>query len=250
MRVAIIGAGGVATSMVHALRDKCEISQVFSRELAKARRLATVAGAEPIDRLELLRPDADVVIIAVKDDAIASVIDRCPDGGALWLHTSGSTPIDVFAGHRRRYGVLYPMQSFSPGLIVDMSETHFFVEASDTDALRMTEHVARLMSAHVTQCDSRRRESLHIAAVFACNFANHMWTLADEVMTDSHLPFEALLPLIRSTVAKLDTLAPRQSQTGPAARHDLTIVDRHLSRLDGRKRDIYNLLSQSIMNNG
>ena len=75
-----------------------------------------------------------------------------------------------------------------------------------------------------------------------------MWTLAQEVLDEAGLPFEAMLPLIRTTVDKLDRLSPAQSQTGPAVRHDLKVVANHLAMLDGDKREIYDLLSQSIMN--
>ena len=105
-----------------------------------------------------------------------------------------------------------------------------------------------LLSRHVVEADSEPASQLHVASVFSCNFANHMWTLANEVLDEAGLPFEAMLPLIRTTVDKLDRLSPAQSQTGPAVRHDPQVIDSHLAMLDGDKRDIYDLVSQSIMN--
>ncbi len=248
-RVVIIGSGNVATSLAHGLATRCEVAQIYSRQLAHAQELATAIGCpNATSDLQTLVPDADAYIIAVRDDAIADVIAATPDNGALWVHTSGSKPVSLFEGHRLRYGVLYPMQSFSRQMVVPLDEVHFFIEANDAEVLADVRRLGELISRHVTDADSEQRRRLHVAAVFSCNFANHLWTLADEVLADAGLSFDAMKPLIRTTVEKLDRLAPAQSQTGPAMRHDTQVIASHLAMLDGDKRDIYDLLSQSIMN--
>ena len=248
-RVVIIGSGNVATSLAHGLAARCEVAQIYSRQLAHAQALADAVGCvNATDDLQSLIPDADAYIIAVRDDAIAEVIAATADNGALWIHTSGSKPIDLFAGHRTRYGVLWPMQSFSREVVTPLDEVHFFAEANDDTALSDLMEMASLMSCHVIEADSEKRKLLHIASVFSCNFANHMWTLADEVLSAAGLPFDAMKPLIRTTVDKLDRLSPAQSQTGPAVRHDTQVIDNHLAMLDGDKRDIYRLLTDSIIN--
>ena len=140
------------------------------------------------------------------------------------------------------------MQSFSRQVVTALDEVHFFAEASDEAALGDLMALGRLISRHVVEADSAKRRQLHVASVFSCNFANHMWTLAAEVLDEAGLPFEAMKPLIRTTVDKLDRLAPAQSQTGPAIRHDLKVIASHQAMLDGDKRDIYDLITQSIMN--
>ena len=248
-RVVIIGSGNVATSLAHGLAARCEVAQIYSRQLAHARALADAVGCtDATDDLQSLVNDADAYIIAVRDDAIADVIAATPDNGALWIHTSGSKPIDLFAGYRSRCGVLWPMQSFSREVVTPLDEVHFFAEANNEAALSDLMALGCMMSSHVIEADSDKRKLLHVASVFSCNFANHMWMLADEVLSEAGLPFDALLPLIRTTVDKLDRLSPAQSQTGPAIRHDTQVIDNHLAMLDGDKRDIYQLVSQSIMN--
>lgn len=248
-RVVIIGSGNVATSLAHGLVAHAEVAQIYSRQLAHARELADAVGCkDATDDLQALVPDADAYIIAVRDDVIADVIAAVPDNGALWVHTSGSKPIDLFKGRRARCGVMWPMQSFSREMVVPLDEVHFFIEANDGSALDDLRSLAQLLSCHVTEADSDQRRQLHVASVFSCNFANHMWTLASEVLADAGLSFEAMKPLIRTTVDKLDRLSPSKSQTGPAIRHDTQVIDRHLASLDGDKRDIYRLLSDSIMN--
>ncbi len=247
-RVVIIGSGNVATSLAHCLASRCEVVQIYSRHLSHARELADAVGCPlATDDLQALIADADAYIVAVRDDVIADVIAAVPDNGSLWVHTSGSKGIDLFEGHRSRYGVLWPMQSFSREVVTPLDEVHFFAEGSDAATLDDLMSLGRLMSCHVTEADSERRRLLHVASVFSCNFANHMWTLAAEVLARNGLPFEALLPLIRTTVDKLERLSPAESQTGPAVRHDIKVVDSHLAMLDGDKHEIYRLLSDSIM---
>ncbi len=248
-KVVIIGSGNVATSLAHGLMARCEVVQIYSRQLPHAQALADAIGCPlATDDLMTIVPDADAYIIAVRDDVIADVVAAVPDNGALWLHTSGSKGIDLFKGHRAHYGVLWPMQSFSREVVVELDDVHFFAEASDKKTLEHLMALGHMISHHVIEADSDKRRRLHVASVFSCNFANHMWTLADEVLGDAGLPFDALLPLIRTTVDKLNNLSPAKSQTGPAIRHDTQVLDSHLAMLDGDKREIYRLLSDSIMN--
>ena len=247
-RVVIIGSGNVATSLAHGLSRQCEVVQIYSRQLSHARELAAAVGCpRATSDLGSLASDADVYVIAVRDDAIADVIAATAANGGLWIHTSGSKGIDLFEGQRSRYGVLWPMQSFSREMVARLDAVHFFAEASDEATLADVMAFGHLLSPHIVPADSERRRRLHVASVFCCNFANHMWRLADEVLSEDGLPFEAMLPLIRTTVDKLDHLSPAASQTGPASRHDLEVIARHLAMLEGDKRAIYDLVTQSIM---
>ena len=129
-----------------------------------------------------------------------------------------------------------------------MHEVHIFIEGCDSCATQEVKELAMLLTNNVHEITSTERERLHVAAVFACNFANHMFTLSSEVLDEAGIPFDAMLPLIKTTIAKLDNMTPTQSQTGPAARGDVNVIERHLQSLSGDKHDIYRLLSQSILN--
>ena len=247
-RVVLIGSGNVATSLALALNGKCHLVQVYSRSMASAEALASRVGAQATNDLSQIVTDADIYVISVVDDAITRVLETCPARGGLWVHTSGSTSIDVFKGKRTRYGVLYPMQSFSKSCPARMHDVHIFIEGCDSCATQEVKELAMLLTNNVHEITSRERERLHVAAVFACNFANHMFTLSSEVLDEAGIPFDAMLPLIKTTIAKLDNLTPTQSQTGPAARGDVNVIERHLQSLSGDKHDIYRLLSQSILN--
>ena len=246
-RIVLIGAGNVATHLALGLAEDCEIVQVYSRTLAHACRVATVAGAQAIDCLDSLVNDADVYIICVPDDAIVSMVSRATDNGALWLHTSGTTPLSVLSCCRSQCGVLYPMQSFSREIEVNWGGVHIFVEGNNSTSQGEVEELARLLSPHVVACDSRKRRLLHVSAVFSCNFANDLWINAAEILEQNDLPFDAMMPLIMNTVEKLRSLTPQQSQTGPAWRGDLNVINSHLAMLDGRKQEIYRIMTDDIL---
>ena len=248
MKAVMIGAGNVATNLVRALSATgIEVVQVYSHTLAHARELADTVNAGATDDLSALEMGADIYIISVKDDAIVNVVSSIPDNGALWVHTSGSIPMTVFEGRRQRYGVFYPMQSFSKQIATDFTEVPFFIEAVNDSVALEIEALAQRLSQRVFHATSEQRRRLHIAAVFACNFANHLWTLADDVLRDAELPFDVMLPLISTTVDKLKRLSPAESQTGPAMRRDHRVMQSHMAMLDKDKALIYKTLSDNIM---
>ncbi len=248
-RIVMIGAGNVAWSLAQALAAEHSIVQVYSRHLANAEALANAVHCPAAtDDIDQITPEADIYVISVKDDAIATVAGAIPDHGhSLWLHTSGTKPLSLLTPTHPRCGVLYPMQSFSKALPVAFNDVPVFVEGNTPDSQEAAMRLAQSVSAHVEVADSTRRARLHIGAVMACNFANHLWTLTAEVLDEAGIDFKVMLPLIRTTVAKLDKLSPAESQTGPAARGDTAVTEAHEQMLSGRKQEIYHILTQSII---
>ncbi len=237
--VVLLGAGRVATHLAPALLGAgYRVGQVWSRTMASARALADPLGVPCTDGLDAIAPDADIYIACVADGALPEVarlvvprVQR-PSRTPLFLHTAGSVPMDVWreAG-AQRYGILYPLQTFSKERAVDMRAVSLFVEASDESSLMAVEALAHGLSGKVFRADSRRRALLHIAAVFACNFTNAMYDAAHQLLATDDIPFDVLLPLIDETAAKVHTLTPREAQTGPAVRGDEAVVQSHLHRL-------------------
>lgn len=76
MRITFIGAGRVAYHLAKVLHPDHQIVQVFSRDLEKANRLASLVDAVAISDFEQLSADIDLVIIAISDQAIAQVIQK------------------------------------------------------------------------------------------------------------------------------------------------------------------------------
>ena len=257
MRIVFIGAGRLAYSLAPALREAGhDIMQVYSRTLASAQSLAALVGAQPITDLHDVKGGADVYLFAVTDSSLPLLAQQLgallrqhgAQDASVFLHTAGSIGMSVFQSCTAHYGVLYPMQTFSKGRRVDLSVVPFFIEGNDPHAVRVSQAIAASVTDKVYALSSEDRKHLHLAAVFACNFANHCYQLSAEILTKHQIPFEVMLPLIDETAAKVRKLPPVQAQTGPAVRYDRGVMQAQLQMLADSpfQARIYELMSQSI----
>lgn len=249
LKVCVIGAGNVAGHLAPALAKVADVVQVVSRTgiSGSALRDRIGAGCEAITDLEQLTRNADLYLISATDDSVASIVAHSADFGGVWVHTSGSVPASVFAGKRARYGVLYPLQTFTRNVDVNMSRVPFFVEGNDEATTEFLREVALKISNVVEIADSERRKKLHLAAVFACNFANQMWVEADSILREIGLSINYLMPLLQVTLSKLDAVTPRDAMTGPARRGDLAVIEAQREQLSGTQQAIYTMLSNRIL---
>lgn len=248
MKAIFIGAGNLATRLSMAmLKAGIVIEQVFSRTEEHAYELAEKLECMWTIRVEDIYDDADLYIFSLKDSALRDVVAKLRPNDGLWVHTAGSMPMDVFKGIVPRYGVLYPLQTFSKGREVDFSRIPLFLEASGAKEETLLRTVADLLSDNVRFLSSEKRKSLHLAAVFACNFTNHIYALAEKILERQQIPGDVLLPLIDETAAKVHVMSPAMAQTGPAIRYDENVIHKHLAMLeDPDMRKLYEMLSCSI----
>lgn len=233
MRIVVIGTGRLASNLVPALQKVGhEVRVVNGRTL------------------EGLPNEADAFVIAVKDDALESVARRVVRGREeqVFFHTAGSMPLSVFKGIARHYGVFYPMQSFSKERQVDFADVPIFLEGCDDKAIQTAHAIAESISRKVYELTTTERRYLHLAAVFACNFANHCYALSAKVLEQHGLPFDVMLPLIDETARKVHTMHPVPAQTGPAIRWDENVMSAQKALLDNEPemQKIYELMSNSI----
>lgn len=252
MKVVIIGAGKLAGHLAKALYEAgVEILQVFNRTYEKAQSLALQVHAEPVCDYKELKDQADLYLLAVNDSAIEEVsanITHVLGKNVFLAHTSGATPSTVFEGKTQRYGVFYPLQSFSKEQTVDFLNIPFCIDAVKSEDKELLQQLAELLSKKVFLITDEQRTVLHVAAVFVNNFSNYLFHIGDRILKDHDMPFELLLPLIKETVSKLDQLAPREAQTGPAVRGDDATIQRHLDFLKQypEYREVYRILSDRI----
>lgn len=249
MTVVIIGSGNVATHLALALAGAgINILQVFSRNILQAQLLASRVGAEPIDNFKDLIHEADLYLISVADASIEEVVTKMPSVNGVVAHTAASVKMSVLSRFSH-YGVFYPFQTFTKEKPLDFKEVPLLLEANELITLNQLKSVAEAISNKVQESDESKRKALHVAAVFACNFVNHLYTLADELLADSGMEFEILAPLIRETTEKALSMHPKLAQTGPALRADTDVMASHLKSLgEGTMENkIYQLLSESIM---
>lgn len=248
MRVVIIGAGNVATHLAKAFDAKAKVAQIYSHTLANAELLCqSLKQASATDNIAQLIADADLYIVSVKDDAIAEVVNGVRFNSGLWVHTSGSVSIEVLKQRFTHCGVLYPLQTFSRNVAVEVEKVPFFIEGRDDATAKKIGEIAKMVSNRVLNANSEQRKRLHAAAVFACNFVNHLWSIADDVLSTSGYDFDILLPLINATLEKAAAVSPAEGQTGPARRGDRKTMHAHEKILTEQQANVYKMLSNSIM---
>ena len=249
IRVSIIGSGNVAQHLIVAFSKTTDIElvQVF------ARKDAAVAHLINPDKIYTNFNDiitADLFIIAITDDAITEVSAAIPFSNELVVHTSGSVSIEAI-DNKNRPGVFYPLQTFSKSKEVDFKTIPICIETKNEKDFEILEKVAKSISNTVYKINSEQRKALHIAAVFVCNFVNHLYQIGNNICIKNDLPFDILKPLIQETANKILTLPPNQAQTGPAKRKDSQTINAHLSFLsDENQKEIYKMLTKSIIDNG
>ena len=247
----IIGSGNLAEALARAIAASgLELRQLFARNEERARTIAALTGCPHASRPGELCTTAGIYLIAVSDAAVGEVARTLPiPTEAIVAHTAGSVPLEALPERFPHRAVFYPMQTFTRGRAVDFREIPIFVEAADADTQTAVEAFATQLSHTVLQADSARRARVHLAAVFACNFANRMYALGERIVQDAGLDFGILKPLIAETARKAcDAASPADVQTGPAARHDTPTLARHEALLAGDPtlQELYKQISQNI----
>ena len=246
--VAIVGSGNVATHLAKAIFDAgVDVKYIYSPTLANSSALASKVNAVAVDSISEIKRDIDLIIISIKDDVIKEVVKELETFSSIIVHTSGGINIDVFDGITQKCGVLYPLQTFSKSRELDFSKIPLFIEACDNETLCEIDEFAKRLSSNVIEADSSRRKTMHVAAVFACNFVNHCYYIASQILEKESLSFDVLLPLIEETTKKISEITPYEAQTGPARRGDSDVMNAHLQQIDSDTvKEIYTLLSKSI----
>jgi predicted short-subunit dehydrogenase-like oxidoreductase (DUF2520 family) len=245
LSIVLIGTGNVASHLFHAFRkrDELQIIQVAGRSLQALEQFGKWTKiSSGFTNLDL----ADIYIIALSDNAIATVSKEINVENKLVVHTSGSVEMTSLS-EKNRTGVFYPLQTFSRERKVNFKTVPICIEAGQREDLAMLERLASTLTDKVYKISSEERKALHLAAVFANNFTNHMYAIANDICLENGLPFEILYPLIEETGKKVTSLAAYDAQTGPARRNDQETIKRHLGLLkDPLRKEIYSILSKSI----
>lgn len=249
LKFCFIGAGNLATQLSCALQTAgFEIVQVYSRTERSAKSLAEKLKTQYTTQKSALVKDADIYFVALKDSVVHEVLSEIDFADKLLVHCSGSMSMSVLKQCSANYGVLYPLQTFSKNREVNFSEIPVFVESSDSEIRNQLTEIAKKISNNVADLSSEKRKSLHIAAVFACNFVNHFYALSAAYLEEQEIPFDVMHPLILETAKKAVEMPPKQAQTGPAIRFDENIINDHLKNLNNNPelKELYNSVSRSI----
>ncbi|MDR1182262.1 MAG: DUF2520 domain-containing protein [Bacteroidales bacterium] len=245
--ISIIGSGNVAWHVARRL-FACgySISCVFSRNISNAALLAEQVNAKATHTLTSI-PTSDLYIFAIKDDAYQEIISNFPQTQAICVHTSGSLEMDILGKLSDNYGVLYPFQSFSKDKLIAFEKVPLCVEASNEQTESFLMKIAGVISPIIYLLSTEQRAYLHLAGVFASNFSNALYVIAQQILQQRNMDFKMILPLINETAEKVNNLSPTEAQTGPAVRNDARIMSKHIEMIKSTDwSEIYQLISKII----
>ncbi|GAB3018997.1 DUF2520 domain-containing protein [Cyclobacterium sediminis] len=253
LTVSVIGTGNVAWHLSSALENAGhEILEVYGRNIHKANQLASrLYATEAQDHLDFTESHAKLFIIAVSDQAVPSVAEAIllPEGSIL-VHTSGTLALNILSYSSADYiGILYPLQGFTKTRELSFEEVPFLLESADKGTLKTLKKLCKSLKSPAYEIRSKERKSIHVAAVFAANFTNHMVFLAESIMKRQGLEFDILKPLIIEQMNKTLQLGAAEAQTGPAIRDDIDTLENHHDFLayNNQLAEIYRSISQSII---
>lgn len=243
MQTVIIGSGNVAYHMAKAFSLKnIPLMQVFGRN---GEELKKISGELNVPYSTEQLQDADLYIICVSDNSVENVSQLITKKDCLVAHTSGSLPKEILKGAYRKAS-FYPLQTFSKSKELDYEKIPLFIEAENEQDKQLLFEIASKISENVMESSHEKRKYIHLTAVFACNFVNHLFAKAKEISDSQEIPFNYFLPLIDETVQKIHEIEPKAAQTGPAVRNDVRILELHEHLLKGESLEIYKTMNHSI----
>lgn len=244
MKIVIIGSGNVAYHLAKAFHEqKVAVEQIFGRNDIDLKSISDELNI-PYSTCNL--SDADLYIIAVSDGSISEISKIITKENCLVAHTSGSLSKEHLLGDYRKAS-FYPLQTFSKSKKLDYAEIPFFVEAENDEDLKSLQKLAQSISEKVMTSTYEKRKYIHLTAVFACNFVNHLFARAKEISDSQEIPFDYFLPLIQETTEKISQLEPKLAQTGPAVRNDARVLKLHEELItDDEQLKIYKVMNESI----
>ncbi len=252
-KIVLIGAGNLGYHLgIRLFECKAGLHQIFSRTVKSAEALSLQTGNTPfITDLNEIDNEADLYIVAIKDDAIGEVAEKLRelgDSGKLIVHTSGVTPMEVFQPWFKRYGSFYPFQSFSKDQLPDFSRIPLCYFATVETDKALLKKLGQKIGCKTYEINDQERAVLHVNGVFVNNFTNHLYQISWEIMEKEKLSFDLLRPLILETALKVMDNAPIDMQTGPAIRNDQQSIQRHLNYLNNFPdyKKVYEVLSKGI----
>ncbi|WBV55204.1 DUF2520 domain-containing protein [Chryseobacterium daecheongense] len=243
MQIVIIGSGNVAYHLAKAfVLNNIPLAQIFGRNEKDLEKIAAELHIPySTEKLE----DADLYIICVSDNSVQNVSAMITKKDSLVAHTSGSLPKEILAGEYRKAS-FYPLQTFSKSKDLTYKKIPFFIETETEKDKEILFELASKISDHVMESSHDKRKYIHLTAVFACNFVNHLFSKAKEISDSQEIPFDYFLPLIDETVQKIHEIEPRLAQTGPAVRNDVRILELHEQLLKDESLEIYKVMNHSI----
>ena len=233
MKLGIIGSGRAAWAFASTWkRIGWPVTGIASR------------GAEwdiaPRRTIEELAATSDLILVAVSDRAIEEVAAAIPETKAIIFHPSGALPA------LRGGFSLHPLKSLPPaGESSDLEGTLLVFEGAHRD---VAEEIAKNAGARFAEIAAGAKTRYHAAAVFGSNYVAALLDIAEELIGIDGAR-EDIAALARSAIDNWLAHTDAQRFTGPAARGDAAVIERHLDVLGDQPElaEVYRLLAARIV---
>jgi predicted short-subunit dehydrogenase-like oxidoreductase (DUF2520 family) len=249
MQATIIGSGNVGTVLGRVLKAKgYTIRQVYSRTAEHARLLADELGAVAVFTPGSIDKEADIYLLTITDNAVASVAAQISVGDKLVVHTAGSISKEILKDSSSSYGVLWPMKMIRTTM-PELGAVNMVIDGNSTAVVQQIQQLARQFSDHITVADDSKRVKMHLVAAVVSNFTNHLYHLSADYCLQEQIDFALFYPIIEETARQVQDAHPREVQAGPAYRKDTRTIDAHIQLLlqYPALKELYEKLTNSIL---
>jgi predicted short-subunit dehydrogenase-like oxidoreductase (DUF2520 family) len=252
MNISIIGSGNVAWHLAKALKASGNnLWQITGRNENTVNEIATLVAAEPNYSFQKINTNSDLLLLCVKDDAIEQLASLLPKTKGIVAHTSGFRSKNSLAACSENFGIFYPLQTMKKHVEISFETVPFLIEGNNTEVENELSTLAAQLSKSIHTVNELQRQYIHVAAVFANNFTNHLYELAENILSAQNLSLDLLRPLMAQSAANVQQFSPSKLQTGPAARKDFFTIEAHLKLLssDIEMTKVYSIITESILRN-
>lgn len=220
------------------------VSGLWGRRQEVARDAAEFLKTAHFEKLADIVAQADILMLAVSDDALATVAEMLSNCSApvkgKWIgHFSGSCSLDILEPLAQRGASvfsLHPLQTVptpEQGR-ADLAQATFVLEAENAFQSDLTVWLMPCGNP-ILWLSPGKKALYHLGACLASNYVMTLYRLAEEALMDSGIPeaavSAALLPLMESTLKSYRVLGASKGLTGPVSRGDSETVKKHLDSL-------------------
>lgn len=223
MEITVVGAGRAGTS--------------FARALAGVGHGVRLVHHDEVE--DLAR--TDLVILAVPDDAVATVASRLRAGDAVVAHVAGSRGLEELAGHPRR-AFLHPL-AVLPNAEVGAERLVGALFSVGGD--RLVEDVVASLGGRCIRVSDAQRAAYHATAAVAANHLVALLGHVEALARSAGLSLEDYWPLVEQAMSDVAALGVTRALTGPASRNDVATIDKHLAAIPASERATYVAMAQA-----
>lgn len=242
----IIGCGklGKTIAKLLSINELAMIGGILNSSAASTQEAVRVVGAgTPCLSIQDL-PEADITLIATRDDAVSDIAEALVQqgkiaSGSIVFHCSGSLTADVLSTARVKgayLASLHPIKSFAnpDQAVATFAGTYCAIEGDGTAVSQLTT-LFQALSATVISIDPAQKSIYHAGGVMANNYLvtlhHHATSCYTNAGIDETTAKHIVSMLMKDALNNLDNLNHSNALTGPLQRGDVKTVSKHIDAL-------------------